>query len=1266
MLCGSPAQALPSIANVYPNGTNLFQPSPTLTFTASSGVTNVVVNLTAQDLYTGGSLLSHRTSASGLTIVGSNVSAPLLTNKLYSVNIAVYDATGSVTNTVAFDTIAPAYTWEAEDWDYTSNGIPNLYIDNPQTNAYAGLATTTEASGSGGPGSYRPVLPSAESTETTGTPETTTYQRLQYIGTGMTDYDVGWTDGGEWGNYTRHYPAGTYNLFARVAGGNNPQTESADISVVGGTATISSGGSSPYKFGVKGRGWQNYDFMPVTDNAGNLIQITFDGSPNTLRVLQVQASDNMNFFMLMPLAPVLVSTVTITNVSPDGSVQFQATNAFSFNASSPVDINPGSDVTVQLAATNLFGAGSVSVLSVGGGLSYTGDSTNIVVTGALTTNMVYTMVITVNDANGVPAIQTAKFDTIIPAYTFEAEDWNYGGGNFFDNPQTNAYTGHDGVDNVDDSASGGLSDYNRFGMRGSTVNEIPRVNRGSPDFVLDNTVSGEWGNYTRHYPAGTYNIFVRVSRGDNGAITDGGKISLVTGDITQPNQSTSVLGKHNTPSTGNWGTFAWVPIMNSGGYPARFIADGTAKTLRYTLDNASGNVGFFMLIPADLSVNPPPFVSDFMPDGSAPFQYTNLLAFTANSSVGISTSNIKVNIDGTDVSGLTFSGSSTAWAVSFPIAVNTRHTVIVTLTDSVGTTYTTNSFDTFDPSSYTFEVEDYDYSGGLFVDNPQIGGYAGLGSVLNVDDNWDYNVGAGYRPSSGARDGLATESPSGDFVRPGYSTANYDVGHNDGGNWANYTRNQPAGTYNIWMRYASPNGNPTISDAAKISLVTGGWGSTSQTTTALGVFNTRNTGGWGNYNNGWAPLVDANGNYVKWTASGSTNTLRYTVDSGGFNLDFFALIPADTGRPTLGGLYPNGLTQFQGTNTLSFNAISSQGISTNSIVVLINGLAVSNLVFTGSSTNWHVSYPYLQANSFYSVSISFTSLGGGSSSTSFSFDTFAANNYQWECEDWDYTTNGVSGLFFDNPQVDAYANHASTEGIDVAQSNISALGNPFDYRPYDNVNLTPAQEPSGDSARPQFGTTNTDYKLDWFGYGTWCNYTRHYPAGTYNVIGRFTEGGAATVAILSKVTGGFGGPSQTTVQLGTFFIPLGNWSTASSVYLRDNSSNLVTVTFDGSQTTLRLSGNPVAAGDPTINAGYLMLVPVPSAGVTLTATISGGDIHISFLTKTGSNYQLQYKNNLTDASWISLGSPISGNGAVQSVDDPLAGNSHRFYRVQVQ
>ena len=124
--------------------------------------------------------------------------------------------------------------------------------------------------------------------------------------------------------------------------------------------------------------------------------------------------------------------------------------------------------------------------------------------------------------------------------------------------------------------------------------------------------------------------------------------------------------------------------------------------------------------------------------------------------------------------------------------------------------------------------------------------------------------------------------------------------------------------------------------------------------------------------------------------------------------------------------------------------------------------------------------------------------------------------------------------------------------------------------------------------------------------------------------------------------------SQSTSYLGTFNIPLGGWDTWESAYLTDSGGNRITLTFDGSQQTLRLTVNPVQAGDPTINVSFFVLVPAPQP-IMLSATVSGGNVVVSFPTETGPSYQVEYKNHLTDAAWTPLGSPVSGNGSSQSV-----------------
>jgi len=139
--------------------------------------------------------------------------------------------------------------------------------------------------------------------------------------------------------------------------------------------------------------------------------------------------------------------------------------------------------------------------------------------------------------------------------------------------------------------------------------------------------------------------------------------------------------------------------------------------------------------------------------------------------------------------------------------------------------------------------------------------------------------------------------------------------------------------------------------------------------------------------------------------------------------------------------------------------------------------------------------------------------------------------------------------------------------------------------------------------------------------------------------------------------------------LGAFQIPDAGWGTSEYAPLTDSSGTPVAVTFDGLENTLQFGGNPVEAGDPTINANFFMLVPatVSSGPITLKAAFSGGNIMISFQTQNGSSYQLLYKNNLSDATWTALGSAINGNGSVQSVTDAnTATGGHRFYRVAVQ
>jgi hypothetical protein len=69
--------------------------------------------------------------------------------------------------------------------------------------------------------------------------------------------------------------------------------------------------------------------------------------------------------------------------------------------------------------------------------------------------------------------------------------------------------------------------------------------------------------------------------------------------------------------------------------------------------------------------------------------------------------------------------------------------------------------------------------------------------------------------------------------------------------------------------------------------------------------------------------------------------------------------------------------------------------------------------------------------------------------------------------------------------------------------------------------------------------------------------------------------------------------------------------------------------------------------------------------VALAASVNGENIIISLPTQVGLTYQMEFKTNLADAGWTPLGGAISGNGAVQSVNDKTSVKT-RFYRAQIQ
>jgi len=364
----------------------------------------------------------------------------------------------------------------------------------------------------------------------------------------------------------------------------------------------------------------------------------------------------------------------------------------------------------------------------------------------------------------------------------------------------------------------------------------------------------------------------------------------------------------------------------------------------------------------------------------------------------------------------------------------------------------------------------------------------------------------------------------------------------------------------------------------------------------------------------------------------------------------------DPAQPVIYNLYPDGSSLYQNTSTLSFTALSPAGIANSNITVSVDGVIRTNLAFSGPATSRNVVFPGLTLNHPHTATITLIDNNGRAASATANFDTFSPDSYTFEAEDFDYN----SGQFFDNPQYGAYAGYGAVDGIDYHSVNSGQGGH--DYRPN-----PPGLETEGSTDRPRlaFSPGLQDYDVGFNSGGNWGNYTRTFPAGTYNIYLRAADGIGASgdSASLSLVTGGQTTTNQTTTKLGTFFVPAtGDWQAYTWVPLKDNGGNLVQVTNSGSVKTLRMTTD-----NGNYNANFYILIPAytPPAGMTLTVSNSGGGMGISFPTQPGYDYQAEYKTNLTDAVWIPLGGPISGDGTTQSVPDVIRAGS-RFYRVRIQ
>jgi hypothetical protein len=724
-------------------------------------------------------------------------------------------------------------------------------------------------------------------------------------------------------------------------------------------------------------------------------------------------------------------------------------------------------------------------------------------------------------------------------------------------------------------------------------------------------------------------------------------------DITQP------------VSTGdtNFNTYAITGAVN------QLVAPARTALVRYRLcdlfyQNDGGSAYFDDAALEQVSGPLPPVINNLNPQNEIFVPPSGGLSFNVSSPNGftINNSGIQVVLNGSNVSSsLVITGSASSKSVTYNgLQSNAVYNATITVTDSsslqssANTTFQTTWVGVPAPA-YIWEAEDFDFSGGQFIDSPDLCNapgnsdcYFGQVGEPGVDENSDGTPPAQFY--RGAADGIGTQ-PSGDFSRPNLTAADrtdYCINPFDNGEWVNYTRDWPASTNWIIGRFA--NGGAEGGDVL--------YSVTPTSTNLLGYFVVSATPSWTTFQNFYLMSTDGVNRATVVLNGKETLQLNAGVNGTANALPtIFMLVSAVTDLPILSNLYPDGQHPFESTNVLSFTVTTAGAtFPANGIQVIMDGINVSSdLVFTGSASSNHVVFPYLGTNETHSVAITITNSLGHGISVSSQFDTFNPNNYVFQAEDYDFS--GGQYVPSADYQPDAYQYYSSVTNVDyhhTINGGEPTDGSDYTYR-QDGMPQGITVDTSdfyGPFASDQFAY---DYNLNWFGGGDWLNYTRDYPPGGYNLYARTSGAGAYTMDF-GRVTSGWGTTNQAVQPLGQFTSTGPDENTFAWVPLTDAGGVApVTVNITGPANTFKVL---TPTGDCYPN--YFMLVP--ASPVHLSAVRSGNNINISFHSQIGSVYRLFYRTSLTTGNWTLVNS-VLGNGSMQSATDSAPGDSVRFYTV---
>jgi hypothetical protein len=375
----------------------------------------------------------------------------------------------------------------------------------------------------------------------------------------------------------------------------------------------------------------------------------------------------------------------ISEVAPNQNAIFQpVTTAVTFKAADDKAL-VDEKLSISLNGSNYT---TLNGLIVSG----SGTSKTVTLSGKLQTNVNYKAVMRVEDSEGLATTNILYFDTFVATdFVVEIEDYNFDNGNYINNPvpvyeggfQDNSYSYQTGYQDVDFSdtrtAPSGddtlyrpndpirmqhTRDYARakFESAGGAANSVF-------DYDVGDIATGEWLNYTRNFASGSYEVYLR--EGLANMASGESVLELVTGDRTQPNAATKVLGSFLGELTGF--QYRCFPLTDGSGLNKIVVnLDGvTTLRLRHVTPDTSGaarSMNYLVFVPTAASGLQRALIASLSPPADATVETVSpvIQVVIQNRDTSVKTDTITLKLNGATVNPV-ITPQTTGALVRYPI-----------------------------------------------------------------------------------------------------------------------------------------------------------------------------------------------------------------------------------------------------------------------------------------------------------------------------------------------------------------------------------------------------------------------------------------------------------------------------------------------------------------------------------------------------------------------------------------------------------------------